>query len=297
MMDRIEIATGLEFSRLVYGMWRLADDSDTSPDHVRAKIDACLAQGITTLDQADIYGGYAAEEVLGGAFRADPSLRDRVEIVSKCGIVAPMGRHAAARVKHYDTSRRYIETAVEQSLRDLNTDRIDLLLIHRPDPMMDHRDTGAALDALVASGKVRAVGVSNFRPWDFELLQAAMETPLATNQIEISLKELRPFTNGDLAFHQRHDTPVMAWSPLGGGQLMTGQGGLGKALDAVAAEAGVDRAAVAIAWLLAHPARILPVLGTNNLARIGTISDALKLDLDRQDWFTLYEAALGAEVP
>ncbi len=295
-MDRIEIANGVEFSRLVYGMWRLADDADTTTKHVRAKIDACLEQGITTMDQADIYGGYGAEEVLGAALTEDPSLRDRIELVSKCGIVAPMGRHSDKAVKHYDTSRAYIEAAVEQSLRDMHTDRLDLLLVHRPDPMMDHRETGAALDALVASGKVRAVGVSNFRPWDVELLQSAMENRLATNQIEISLKEIRPFTSGDVAFLQRHDMPLMAWSPLGGGDLISGTGSLGDKLDAIAAEYGVDRGGVAVAFLLAHPARILPVLGTNNLGRIGKISDALKVKLDRQSWFKLYEAALGAEV-
>ena len=148
-MDRIEISRDVALSRLVYGMWRIADDSDTSPAHVRAKIDACLEQGITTMDQADIYGGYGAEAVLGAALKEDPSLRDRIEIVSKCGIVAPMGRHADKTVKHYDTSRSYIEQAVETSLRDMGTDRLDLLLIHRPDPMMDPRETGAALDGLV----------------------------------------------------------------------------------------------------------------------------------------------------
>ena len=296
-MDRIEISRDVALSRLVYGMWRIADDADTSAAHVRAKIDACLEQGITTMDQADIYGGYGAEAVLGAALKDDPSLRDRIELVSKCGIVAPMGRHADKRIKHYDTSRGYIEQAVETSLRDMHTEHLDLLLIHRPDPMMDHRETGAALDALVASGKVRAVGVSNFRPWDVELLESAMETPLSTNQIEISLKELSPFSNGDLAYHQRRGLPLMAWSPLGGGDLMTGLGPVAERLDAIASAQGVDRAAVAVAFLLAHPAGILPVLGTNNVERIAKISDALKVELDRQDWFSLYEAGLGTEVP
>ncbi|PSK86773.1 putative oxidoreductase [Limimaricola soesokkakensis] len=296
-MDRIEISRDVALSRLVYGMWRIADDSDTSPAHVRAKIDACLEQGITTMDQADIYGGYGAEAVLGAALKEDPSLRDRIEIVSKCGIVAPMGRHADKTVKHYDTSRAYIEQAVETSLRDMGIEYLDLLLIHRPDPMMDPRETGAALDALVASGKVRAVGVSNFRPWDVELLESAMDTPLATNQIEISLKELAPFTNGDLAYHQRRNIPLMAWSPLGGGDLMRGQGPVAERLDRIARAQGVDRAAVAVAFLLAHPAGILPVLGTNNVERIAKISDALKVEIDRETWFLLYEAGLGTEVP
>ncbi|MFD1696174.1 aldo/keto reductase [Roseibium aestuarii] len=296
-MQRIAITPDFDFSRLVYGMWRLGDDADTSPAHVEAKIQACLDQGITTFDQADIYGGYQAEAILGGALKANPALRQRMEIVTKCGIVAPAGRHAAAQVKHYDTSRAHIEASVDQSLTDMGIDTIDLLLIHRPDPFMDPAETGATLDGLVKSGKVRAVGVSNFRPWDWELLQAAMETRLATNQIEISLGEIRPFTNGDLAFHQRHGTPLMAWSPLGGGSLMTGSGPLAALMDEIAAAQGVDRAAVAIAFLLAHPAGLLPVLGTNNLERIGRISEALSVTLDRQSWFRLYEAALGSEVP
>ncbi|MEP3347554.1 MAG: aldo/keto reductase [Litoreibacter sp.] len=295
-MDRISLTTDLTFSRLVYGMWRVADDADTSPAYVEAKIQACLDQGITTFDQADIYGGYVAEAVLGGALKANPKLRDQMEIVTKCDIVAPAGRYSDAKVKHYDTSRKHIEYSVECSLRDMGIDHIDMLLIHRPDPLMDHVETGAVLDDLVQSGKVRAVGVSNFRPYDWELLQSGMKTKLATNQIEISLAEVAPFTNGDMAFHQRQGNPMMAWSPLGGGELMTGTGDVADRLDAIASEQGVDRAAVAVAFLLRHPANILPVLGTNNLDRISKISDALKVKLDREAWFSLYEAALGREV-
>ncbi|WP_138469591.1 aldo/keto reductase family oxidoreductase [Poseidonocella sp. HB161398] len=295
-MERVSLTPDLSFSRLVYGMWRIADDEDTSPVHVQAKIETCLEQGITTFDQADIYGGYTAEAVLGGALKAAPGLREQMEIVTKCDIVAPAGRHAAAKVKHYDTSRAHIEASVEASLRDLGTDRIDLLLIHRPDPLMDHDETGAALDGLVKAGKVRAVGVSNFRPWDVELLESAMSAPLVTNQIEISLSRIAPFTDGDLAFHQKRRDAVMAWSPLGGGSLMTGKDHVTELLDGIAAAQGVDRAAVAVAFLLRHPAKILPVLGTNNLGRIARIGDAMKVELDRQAWFALYEAALGHEV-
>ena len=296
-MGRLRIAEGLEFSQLVYGMWRLADDADTSIKHVDAKIRTALDQGITTFDQADIYGGYTAEDVMGAALKASPSLRQQMEIVTKCDIVIDAGRHAGARVKHYDTTRAHINESVEQSLVAMGIDVIDVLLIHRPDPLMDHHETGEALDALVDSGKVRAVGVSNFRPWDWNLLQSAMRHSLVTNQIELSLKEISPFTNGDLAFHQQHGHAVMAWSPLGGGDLMTGSGELADRLDAIAKRHEVDRAAVATAFLMAHPAKITPVMGTNNLARISALSDALKVELDRQDWFYLYEAALGNEVP
>ncbi|MBP2557473.1 putative oxidoreductase [Neorhizobium galegae] len=295
-LDRVQLSPDLHLSRLVYGMWRIGNDADTSPKHVQAKIEACLAQGITTMDQADIYGGYTAEAIFGAALKASPSLRDQIEIVTKCGIVAPAGRHSAVRGKHYDTSAAHINASVEASLRDMATDYIDLLLIHRPDPFMDPDETGPALDALVVSGKVRAVGVSNFRPWDFSLLQSSMEAELVTNQIEISLVAASAFTNGDLAYLQERNIAPMAWSPLGGGSLFKNES-LMSVLERVAAEQGVDATAVAVAWLLAHPANILPVLGTNNLARIATIADAAKVTIDRQTWFELYSAAIGKQVP
>ena len=303
MERRITLGVDLSLSRIAYGMMRLGDDADTSASHVQAKIEACLAQGITTMDQADIYGGYGSEAILGAALAAAPALRDQIEIVTKCGIIAQVGRHAAARIKYYDTSRHHILASVEHSLRLMGVERIDLMLIHRPDPLMDHNETGAALDEIVASGKVRAVGVSNFRPWDWSLLQSAMQTPLATNQIALSLDASQAFSNGDVAYLQQLAKPIMAWSPLGSGSVLgagkSGGGGnpaLTTLLRTIAAENGVDAAAVAVAWLLAHPARILPVLGTGNLDRIRAISDAFKVKIDRQIWFGLYEAALGQEV-
>lgn len=297
-MERVKLGIDLEVSRLVYGLWRLGDDADTSPAHVQRKIEACLTQGITTMDQADIYGGYTCEAILGAALKAAPALRDRIEIVTKCGIVAPMGRHAGARVKHYDTGRAHIITSVETSLRDMAIERIDLLLIHRPDPMIDPQETGAVLDELVASGKVRAVGVSNFRPFDLSLLQSAMSSTLVTNQIELSLLETQAFTNGDLASLMERRIRPMAWSPLGGGRLFgEADTPLQRKLTEVAQAQGVDPSAVAVAWLLAHPAGILPVLGTNALARIAAIADATRVSIDRQTWFELYTAAQGHEVP
>ncbi len=296
-MERVEIAPGLGLSRMVYGMWRLGDDEDTTPAHVQAKVEACLDQGITTIDQADIYGGYTAEGIFGAALKAAPGLRDKIEIITKCDIVAPVGRHSGAEIKHYDTSAAHITASVEASLREMATDRIDLLLIHRPDPLMDHRATGACLDALVASGKVRAVGVSNFRPWDFSLLQSGMQTRLCTNQIELSLSAHEGFVNGDVADLQERGLPPMAWSPLAGGHLLAESSApLRERLEALGTAVGADWAAAAVAWLLHHPARILPVMGTNSLSRIATLSDAFRVPMDRQTWFALYTLALGREV-
>ena len=296
-MQRVDLTSNVSLSRLVYGMWRLCDGGESTPAQVQAKIEACLAQGVTTMDQADIYGGYTAEAALGDCLKAAPQLRDQIEIVTKCDIVAPMGRYASARVKYYDTSRAHIEASVEHSLRLMKIEHIDLLLIHRPDPLMDHVETGGVLDELVQSGKVKAVGVSNFKPWDCSLLQSAMNTPLATNQIEMSVLAHDAFTNGDLAYLQERGVAPMAWSPLGGGAIFGDQhSALQDVLSAIADHQSVDMGAVAVAWLLAHPANIIPVLGTNNMARIAQIADAVKVEIDRQTWYEIYTAALGHEV-
>jgi len=297
-MERIALTDNLSLSRLIYGMWRLGDDDNTSPAHVQAKIEACLEQDITTMDQADIYGGYEAEEILGTALKQAPHLREKIEIVTKCDIIAPVGRHAAARVKYYDTSAAHITQSVEDSLRLMGIDQIDLLLVHRPDPFMDHNETGATLDRLIQEGKVKAVGVSNFKLHDWTLLQSAMSQPLVTNQIEISVVANQAFINGDIAYLQERQIAPMAWSPLAGGALFDGsRPALLAALTQMAEAYEVDATAVAVAWLMAHPARIMPVMGTNNLDRICRISDALKVKMDRQSWFEIYEAANGHEVP
>lgn len=299
-MERIKLNNALDVSRIIYGMWRLGDDSNTSPAHVQAKIETCLEQGITTMDQADIYGGYEAEEILGACFAQAPSLRDQVEIVTKCDIVAPAGRYADARVKYYDTSAHHIDTSIDHSLRLMKIDHVDLLLIHRPDPFMDHEETGAALDQAIESGKVRTVGVSNFKPHDWNLLQSAMSNKLATNQIEISVLAHEPFTNGDIAFHQQHHVHPMAWSPLAGGALFddnnTDTLDLRSGMTRIANNLGIGLDGLAVAWLLAHPSGILPVMGTNNIERIKRFSDAASITLDRQTWFEIYTLALGREV-
>ncbi|MBT5295461.1 MAG: oxidoreductase [Octadecabacter sp.] len=293
-MERINLTPDLSLSRMIYGMWRLGDVDDTSPKAVQAKIEACLEQGITTMDQADIYGGYLAEEIMGAGLTQ--AIKDQIEVVTKCDILVPAGRYSDVPGKYYDTSRAHILASVDHSLRLMGIDKIDILLIHRPDPLMDHHETGAALDEVVASGKVRAVGVSNFKLHDWTLLQSAMKSQLVTNQIEMSLGAHDAFTNGDLAYLQERSVAPMAWSPLGGGALMTENTPLTAVMEEVANANSVDRAAVAVAWLLAHPAKIMPVMGTNNINRIRGFSDAFNVDMPRTTWFKLYEAALGHEV-
>lgn len=290
----------IELSRLVYGAWRLDDAEDTSSAHVREKIDLCLSQGITSFDHADIYGDYRCEAIFGNAIKNDNSLRKDIQLISKCDIALLSDKFPDRRVKYYDTSAQYITTSVEQSLSNLSTDYLDLLLIHRPDPFMDAAETASALDALVDSGKVRGVGVSNFGPWDWKLIQKHMKHPLLTNQVEMSLLNRESFVDGTLAAMQTDNITPMAWSPLAGGQLFKDSAATQRLAPIFkricdAQNTSIDH--VALACLLAHPANILPVVGTNNPERIKHLSDALNLDIDRETWFELWTAAEGQEVP
>lgn len=288
------------FSRIVYGVWRLNDGADAhNPKAALAKIHACLDIGITTFDQADIYGGYSCEQSFGAALKLDPSLKSKLQIVTKCDIMLKGDAYPQRRTKHYDTSPAHIRASVDNSLARLGVDALDLLLLHRPDPLMDATATGDCLDQLIKTGKIKAAGVSNFMPWDWNLLQTNMRNPLVTNQIELSLLAHGALTDGSLAQAQQLKAPVMAWSPLGGGSLFGDSAAavrLRPALQRLGEQYKVGIDAVAIAWLLAHPARILPVMGTQNLGRISTFGDAFKVSIDRQTWFELLELAAGREV-
>jgi predicted oxidoreductase len=221
-----------------------------------------------------------------------------MEIITKCDIVAPIGIHSDKNTKYYDTSAPYINQSVERSLKEMAIEQIDLLLLHRPDPLMNAEETGSALDALIASGKVKAIGVSNFRPWDIALLQSCSTNKLVTNQIEISLCQHSSLTNGDLAHLQQHKINPMAWSPLGGGDLFKDpSSALSIKLNSLANTYAVPPAAIAIAWLLKHPAQILPIMGSNDIQRIKQFSEAFKVKLDRESWFELLQAASGSAVP
>jgi len=299
-MQRIKLSDSVQLSQIIYGMWRLGDDNDVSVKHVQAKIEACLDQGITSFDQADIYGGYESEAILGAALKAAPQLRSRMEIITKCDIMLLSDKFPDRTVKYYDTSAEHINASVDNSLALMSIDHIDLLLLHRPDPLMDHNETGAALDKLVQSGKVGGVGVSNFMSHDWALLSSAMSTPLLTNQLEISLLNSEVLIDGTVADLQRQGIHPMAWSPLGGGQLFdTTDRRVAKLCDAlkvIADEQSVEISAVAVAWLLKHPSGIMPVMGTNNLERMRTLGSAATVKLSREQWFYLYEAANGHEV-
>ena len=296
--------TPLLVSELAYGCWRLDDDpAGSDPSRILQKINTCLELGITTFDHADIYGDYRCEALFGKALSERKSLRDQIELVTKCDICLLSPARPDHRVKHYDTTPQHIRTSVETSLRNLGTDHVDLLLLHRPDPLMDAAATAKVLDELVQSGKVGHLGVSNFTPPQFDLLQSQLAQPLVTNQIELSVLETTALIDGTLDQSQRIGSRPMAWSPFAGGALFADSGQalrVRTALERVGTRHGLaaDQSdQVALAWLLRLPSRPVPILGTNRVERIERAARACQVHLNRQDWFEIYEASLGHEVP
>ncbi|MEO8474454.1 MAG: aldo/keto reductase [Chryseolinea sp.] len=282
--------SGPVLSRIIAGAWRW----NLPVNNVDRLIRTSLDLGITTFDHADIYGDHENEQTFGNALRLDPSLRRRMEIVTKCGIKFPSSRRPASWVKHYDTSAKHIAWSVDNSLQNFGTDYIDLLLIHRPDPLLNPGEVAEAFAALKASGKVLHFGVSNFTSTQFEVLQSYMSQPLVTNQLEISLAHHSSMFDGSLDVLMKHRVSPMAWSPLGGGRLMDGSS------DQVFAKAdryGASKVQFALAWLLKHPSGIFPVIGTTQPERISESAKAVDFEIDVQDWFEMLKIVQGNEMP
>jgi predicted oxidoreductase len=287
-------------SPIALGLWRL-NDWGIRGNQLTTWIEEALDLGFTTFDHADIYGGYTCEEIFGEALANKPSLREKMYLISKCGIVLPTSNRPDNRMHKYDTTRRHIIASAEQSLRNLHTDYLDLLLIHRPDPLMNPHEVAEAFGELSRSGKVRHFGVSNFSSSQFNLLQAAMDVPLITNQVEISVLHLDALYDGTLDECMMRNIRPMAWSPFGGGRLFTSRNpNIEKVRNELETIADVHNGAatdqVALAWLLHHPAGIIPVLGTGNMDRLRGAKGALQLPLTHDQWFSILTAARGREV-
>ncbi|CAM7727762.1 putative oxidoreductase YdhF [Enterobacter intestinihominis] len=298
MVQRITLAPqGPEFSRFVMGYWRLMD-WNMSPVQLADFIEEHLDLGITTVDHADIYGGYQCEAAFGEALKRAPALRERMEIVTKCGIATTAKPEHA--LGHYITDSAHIVKSAEQSLINLATDRIDLLLIHRPDPLMDADEVAEAFLTLHQSGKVRHFGVSNFTPAQFALLQSRLPFTLATNQVEISPVHQPLLLDGTLDQLQQLRIRPMAWSCLGGGRLFNDEAfqPLRNELEMVARELNAESIEqVVYAWILRLPSKPLPIIGSGKIERVRAALMAEELDMTRQQWFRIRKAALGYDVP
>jgi predicted oxidoreductase len=281
---------GPVFSRIIAGAWRWTLEESK----VEQLIQTSLEVGMTTFDHADIYGDHRNEEIFGNVLRKNVSLRQKMELVTKCGIKFPSAKRPKSWIKHYDTSKEHIIWSVNNSLKMLGTDRIDLLLIHRPDPLLNPSEVAEAFTVLKQSGKVLHVGVSNFTTTQFEMLQHFLPFPLVTNQLEISVSYNLPLFDGSLDVLMKHNVSPMAWSPLGGGKLM---GDDQKKLFSKASKYNATEAQLSLAWLLKHPSFIFPVIGTTRPERIVECAKAIDIQLELQVWFEMLKVAQEKEVP
>ena len=291
-------ANPLHLSPIVAGLWRLLEWGLDSAG-LQAWIEQALDLGITSFDHADIYGGYAVEAQFGQAMARAPGLRQRLQIVTKCGIKLADPARPAHRINSYDSSPAHVLASVDASLRALRTDRIDLLLIHRPDLLANPQDLADTFGRLHAAGKVLHFGVSNHAPDQLAMLHRRF--PLVTNQIEFSPLQMKALADGTLTQCVDLGLRPMIWSPLGRGRLFSGADEQVRRVHAVLAEMGKARgvsvATMALAWILRHPSRPWPITGTGRLQALQEAVAALDVTLSAEDWYRVWEASIGHPVP
>lgn len=301
--------SALTTSRLAYGCWRMAGSGTAeSRERGRRAVIAAFEAGYSLFDHADIYGHGLCEELFGEVLAQVSGMRGAILIATKCGVrlAGDGGDRAPVR---YDSSREHILQSCEQSLRRLGVEQIDLFQLHRPDFLMHPEEVAGAFSELQRGGKVKEFGVSNFRPSQVSALQAACPMPLVSNQVEISLATRAALSDGTLDQCLAETMTPLAWSPLAGGVLGNGgtelsggqqpveTGAVHRELDAIARSHGVSRSVVALAWLLRHPAGIVPLIGSTDPDRIRELARAPDLELTREDWYRLLEAAAGDRLP
>lgn len=288
---------GPSFSRLIAGAWRW---HTVSAEVLERLIHTSLDHGITTFDHADIYGDHGNEKIFGDVLRQQPVLRANMQLITKCGIKFPSAQRPDTRMKHYDTSKDHIVWATENSLQMLGVDKVDVLLIHRPDPLLNPQEVAEAFTLLKQQGKALHFGVSNFTPLQFEMLQSYLPFPLVTNQIEISLFLPAPLFDGSIDSLMKHRASAMAWSPLGGGKFLAGENEPSRrvldGLNQYGQRYQASPSQLLLAWLLKHPSSIFPVIGTTKPERIAESVKSLEIGLDRQDWFEMLKWVTGKDV-
>lgn len=298
---QIKLTENLSFSRIIHGYWR-AHEWGLNTNQYIDLIENILNLGITTFDHAACYGGFTNEGAFGNALATKPSLRDKMQIVSKFGISFPNQTFPEMTRKFYDHSRQHIIWSAERSVRELRCEYLDVLLVHRPSPCTNPEEMAAAFDELHTRGLVKHFGVSNFSFNKIKMLQSYLGQNLVTNQIEISPMCLTSFDNGDLDFVLEKRMKPMAWSPLAGGKLFDKNDERAQRIQAALREVGekydenrLDT--LAYAWLLNHPAQIMPIVGSGQISRIQNAVDALNIHFSDEDWIAVYSASQGKNVP
>lgn len=290
-------STELSYSKLIAGtmLWGSWGKEMTKAKRIEL-IETAYDVGISSFDHADIYGNYTTENDFGTAFYESGLSRDNVQFISKCGI-AMVCENKPYKTKHYNYSSSYIIDAVHNSLRSLKTEYLDLLLLHRPSPLLDPEEVAKAINFLLDSGKILSFGVSNFNSTQIDLLANYM--PIHVNQIEISLTRNEPMFNGQLSYCQRKNILPMSWSPLGILKKPQSQwpSKLRYAILKLSEKYDCGFASIALAWLLKHPSKIHTVLGTTNPNRLREAQRALQIELNEEDWFFLLEAVRKRPCP
>ncbi len=289
------------FSRIIAGAMKWGQwGAKLQQAEMTKLIEECLELGVTTFDHADIYGAHTTEAEWGAAFKASSISRDKIQIITKCGIMMPSEQMPHIKSHHYDTSKGHIIHSVENSLRNLQTDYIDMLLIHRPSPLMDPNEIMKAMDQLTKSGKVKNFGVSNFTPSQMLLINSTFD--VEANQVEISLFELSAFLDGTLDNCILYDLIPMAWSPLGGGSLFSPTSSVEllakrERLNEVAKKYDWSLDEMVYLFLLHHPSHIRPVVGSSKIERIKVAVDCTHRIISDAQWFEIWTAATGENVP
>ena len=271
-----------------WGIW----DANFTTAQYEAMIDKSMSLGMSTFDHADIYGDHTTEAEFGAALKLHPEWRSQIELVTKCGIIRVCDQKPEHYIKAYDFTKSHILQSAEDSLRNLQTDYLDLMLLHRPDLLMDPDEVAEAFELLYTSGKVRSFGVSNFTPSQVKLLQSTV--PVGVHQLEVSVKDVSAFDDGRLDQCALDGIVPMAWSPLGGGTLPNE---MLTVVEPLATAFEVTPQAIALACLLQHSSGILPVVGTTKAENLEAAQAALNIKLDRQQWYTIYQAATGTTLP
>lgn len=291
---------GPTFSRIVAGCMNWGEwGANLTVSQTQKLIEDCLNIEVTTFDHADIYGHYTTEELFGNALKNQSALRQKMQLITKCGIKLVTPNRPDNGIKSYDLDKNYILRSVEKSLKNLETDYIDLLLVHRPSPLMNPEEIISAFSKLKEDGKVLHFGVSNFTPSQFEMLNAFI--PLVTNQIKISPLHLEPFEDGTLDQCITKQISPMGYSTLEGGKFFAKEPDQSVLrINGIVVElsekynASLDQ--ILMSWILKHPSRILPIIGSTKINRIQSAVEALKVDITNEEWFMIWEASKGEEV-
>lgn len=274
-----------------WGVW----DKKLNTSEMTQMIHLCLENKITTFDHADIYGGYTTEAEFGKAFSESKISREKLQFISKCGIQNPQGRNNT--IKHYDYSKNYIIWSVENSLKNLQTDYLDVLLLHRPSPLMVADEIAEAITQLKSEGKINTFGVSNFTASQTELIRQKIDVNY--NQIQFSATHYEAMLDGSLDYMQLHNIRPMSWNPLGTvfREDIEQTRRLKKLLVQLVEKYGVGLDTIVLAWILKHPSKIIPIAGTVNSMRIQSLMKAVELELDPLDWFAIWTESMGNKVP